>query len=249
MLDLKTLDAWIVMERDPMVFGDAVRIRIHFRNNTQRRVYIPARKEGTTGSLFVLVVSQRDYDIRAQAKTDQRRVFKQLEQDLDIAPGATTEVVLHIPEFNNAAPLEGFRAFYVAGMLRPAVIEVGGLRRGEAIPIRGGRGTSFRANWEHLADDPVRRVKQAIEKQAAVHLLTAAALVPYDDRRAAVDAMVEQLRGDRLIDWAMFAALQHLTQVELGRDAAAWQAWWPRVREDYFQSLPHTIPTAVPSFD
>jgi hypothetical protein len=46
---------------------------------------------------------------------------------------------------------------------------------------------------------------------------------------------VSKLRGDRTIDWAIFAALEYLTRIELGRDANAWKAWWPRVRDRYFQ--------------
>jgi len=199
------------------------------------------------------MVAQRDYDIRAMAKTDQRLVLKALAGDLVIGPGATTEIVLQIPGFNPSfnpqAPLEGFRAFRVWGVLRPSVVEVGGLRRWEPIRLRGGSGNSFRANWEHLADDPLRRITQAIEGRAGTHLLTAAALITREDRREAVDVMVGALRGDRLIDWAMFAALQHITQVELGRDAGAWQAWWPRVRDTYFDEAAPRKRTDVPTFD
>ena len=59
-------------------------------------------------------------------------------------------------------------------------------------------------------------------------------MVPNKDRQAAVDLMVDNLRGDRRIDWATFAALQHLTRQNMGRDASAWRAWWPRVREKFF---------------
>ena len=93
---------------------------------------------------------------------------------------------------------------------------------------------SFRPNWKHLADDPLKRVGQALEKTAGTHLLTAVALLERDDKQAAVDLLVADLRGDRTIDWSIFAALEYLTRIGLGRDVNAWKAWWPRVRENYF---------------
>ena len=56
-----------------------------------------------------------------------------------------------------------------------------------------------------------------------------------EQRQAAVDLLVEEVRGDRGIDWAIFAALQYLCGLELGRDGQAWKSWWPRVRATYFE--------------
>ena len=67
-----------------------------------------------------------------------------------------------------------------------------------------------------------------------VHLLTATALVPYEQRREATDALVAALGRRGSLDWALFACLQYITGIELGRDVDAWRAWWPRVRETYF---------------
>ena len=107
---------------------------------------------------------------------------------------------------------------------------------------------SFRPRYEQLTDDPIRRIRQSITLNAPVHLLTACALVPSKQRREAVDILVEEVRGDRRIDWAMFAGLQHLCATELGRDASAWKAWWPRVRETYFEE-PKRRGSDVPTFD
>ena len=63
-----------------------------------------------------------------------------------------------------------------------------------------------------------------------------------------MDALVGDLRGDRMMDWAIFAALEYLTRIGLGRDVNAWKAWWPRVREDYFEERAEA-PGPGPAFE
>ena len=98
----------------------------------------------------------------------------------------------------------------------------------------------------------MKRIWQAIEKDAYVHLLTASALIPYERRKEAVDRLVGALGTRRTRDWAVFACLQYLTGVELGRDNDAWRAWWPRHRDDFFspKAPRDRIPRkGVPTFD
>ena len=148
----------------------------------------------------------------------------------------------------NDKGLNGFRVYSIRGKLRAARVEIGGLRRWDSVPIKGVYLRAFRANWKHLADDPLKRVKQALDKQAPTHLLTATALLPQEDRREAVDVLVKDLRGDRVIDWAIFGCLEYLAQIGLGRDANAWKAWWPRVRDHYFDAGGEKV-TSGPTFD
>lgn len=249
-LELETIRAWIEVAEEPVVFGEELHLRIHMHNGTKRPVRIPAAVEGTSNSVFVLNVVRRNYDARANVTTWRMRVIRPLQAAFEIPPGgsANQAVILESKIVDNDAPLDGVRTYTVGGMLRPVVLELGGLRRWEAIPIRAATLRSFRENYEHLADDPVRRVREAIRKRSGVHLITACALVPPAGRQSAVDAMVEAVRGDRAIDWAMFAGLQYLTGVELGRDATAWKAWWPRVRETYFDTGDKREPADVPVF-
>jgi len=235
-LELETITARVEADKDPIVFGEPLRLRIYLKNGTRRTVRIPATQEGASPSIIILDAARQDYDIRAHVTTRQRRVVRPLKEDFVIEPGAEASrvVILTAGRIGNNEPLSGFRSFTIGGHLRPAFIEIGGMRRWESIRIKSVTVRAFRAGYEHLADDPVKRIGQAIEKNAPVHLVTAAALCPRNRRTAAVDMLVAGLQGGRLIDWAMFAALRYLTGVELGRDAAAWRAWWPRVREGYF---------------
>lgn len=248
-LDLPTLEVTVQAEREPIVFGDPVRVAVRFRNAGARTVRVPVRAKapgppatlGTrpppevSSALFVLDVVRTEYDVNARVVTSRKQLHHPLRRDLELPPGAVTEVVFTIDGAGNEKPLEGFRTYAVGGQLRAAVVEVGGLRRYEALSIRTGTLRSFRPNYEHLGDDPVRRLGQALERQAPTHLLTAAALVPRGKRGEAVDALVGTLRGGGPMDFAACSALAYLTNAGLGTDADAWRAWWSRVRERYFE--------------
>jgi hypothetical protein len=247
-LQLETVRGAFVSEKEAIVFGEPVRLRVRFRNHGLKPVRIPARVEGTTGSVLVIDVVRREYDVRAQVVTTRSRLYRPLREDLELESGGVSEMVLEIGMHGNDRPLEGYRTYTVNGLLRPAVLEVDGLRRWDPVRLRSTTLHSFRARYEHLKDDPLARIRQAIEKNALVHLLTASALVAPAQRRDAVDTLVAALRGGRPVDWAIFAALQGLTEVELGRDPAAWRAWWPRVRETYFDELKPRAATDEPVF-
>jgi hypothetical protein len=233
-LRMDTLKGRITPAREPVEFGDPVVIHVVLENVGLRPIRIPAQREGTTGSVFVFEIERFDHDTRAQVVTTARRIHRPLRQDLDLAPGGSVEVVVDLGPYGNDQPLEGFRVYLFRGLLRPTILEAGGLQRWDAIELVEGRMRSFRANYQHLTDDPVGRIRQAIEKRAGLHLLTAAALVSDDRRTEAVDLLVDAVRGNRRIDWAMFAALQYLTELDLGRDGDAWRAWWLKARDTWF---------------
>ncbi len=249
-LGLDTIEARVEVQKDPVAFGEPLRLRIHLRNGTGRRVRIPARLKNTSGSVFLLSVVRRDFDIRAHVASRRSRVRRKVASDIDIPAGGSADqvLVLEPEDIGNDKGLDGFRTFTVGGSLRPIVLEIGGLRRWEAIPVKPATVRSFRPNWEPLAKNPLKKLRLALKREWGVHLLTAAALLPNRDRKAAVDLMVGNLRGDRRIDWAMFASLQHLTNLNMGRDAGAWRAWWPRVRTTFF-FVPERKPADKPAFD
>ena len=217
-----------------LVFGEPIRVKVRLHNPTPRPVHIPARRNRTSGSVWVIDIVRTEYDIHARIVTTRRRIHRPVDRDIDLEPGETAERVLDLGRLGNDRSLDGFRNYTVGGLLRPAVLELGGLRRWEPVRLESTELRSFRPNYEQLASDPVARIGQAIEKRAPVHLLTAAALVPPDRRQAAVDLLVKALRRDRPIDGAIFSALRYLTGVELGHDVGAWRAWWPRVRATFF---------------
>ena len=247
-LRMATLKGRIIPAREPIEFGDPVVIHVVLENVGVRPIHIPAQREGTTGSVIVFEIERFEHDTRAQVVTTARRIHRPLQTDLDIPPGGSVEVVVDLGPSGNDRPLDGFRVYLFRGLLRPTILEAGGLQRWDAVELVEGRMRSFRANYEHLADDPVTRIRQAIGKRAGLHLLTAAALVPDDQRPEAVDLLVESVRGNRRIDWAMFGALQYLTALDLGRDGDAWRAWWLRARDTWFAPPVERAKPDQPSF-
>ncbi|MHC4162319.1 MAG: hypothetical protein ACYSUM_09335 [Planctomycetota bacterium] len=264
-LEMDSLVGWFIADRDPIVFGETLRVRVRLHNPTRRDIRIPVRLDAVTvhasppkpgqstvikssASRFVLDVLSREFDVRAQVVLNRRRMHRELGRELDFPPGSTRELVLDLGKVDNDRPLAGFRSYTVGGQLRAANVEVGGMRRWEAIRLADAELRSFRPGYEHLADDPVRRIGQAIEKGAFVHLLTATALVPYERRREATDRLIAALGRRSSLDWALFACLQYITGTELGRDVDAWRAWWPRVRETYFEAPAKKRAEGEPAF-
>ncbi|MEE8104025.1 MAG: hypothetical protein V3T86_00665 [Planctomycetota bacterium] len=233
-LDLLTMQIRVDPVEDPIRFGDAVRVRLEIKNVSGRDLFIPAQAKNLSRSLFRLEIIQQEFTIRADVVLRRRKVHVHLERDIVLEPGGVYEQVLTLEGAGNERPVEGFRTYTVRGTLRPVRYEVGGLPRFEAVRVRGTRMRSFARNFEHLADDPVARIGEAISKQAPQHVLTAAALVRPRDRQAATDSLIEALNGSAM-DSSIVASLQYLTGIqEFGRDAIAWKAWWPRVRGEFY---------------
>ncbi len=247
-LEMPTLVGRLEPARDPILFDEPVRLRLVLENRSGHTVRAPADWWMTSGAVVSLVIERRDLDTRAQVTTDRRSVHLRLTKDIDVPAGSVLEQELLLDASFNPATVDGIRSFTIRGMFRPPYLDVGGVRRVDPIRLRAATLRVFRANYEHLADDPVARIAQALEKRASAHLLTASALVPAERRREAVDLLVAALQGDSPFDLTLFGALELLTAVEMGRDAAAWHAWWPRVRETYFDPPPDRPDPAVPVF-
>ncbi|MGQ0614334.1 MAG: hypothetical protein ACT4PV_11405 [Planctomycetaceae bacterium] len=247
-LEMPTLVGRLEAVQDTILFDEPVRLRLVLENRSGHEVRAPASWWMTTGAVISLVLERRDVDTRAQVTTDRRSLHLRLTKDIDLPPGAVFEQEISLDASLNPASVDGIRSFAIRGVFRPPYLEVGGVRRVDPIRLRAATLRVFRPNYEHLADDPVARIGQAVEKRAPAHLLTAAALVPEGRRREAVDLLVAALRGDSPFDLTLFAALELLTAVEMGRDAAAWHTWWPRVRETYFDPPPERPDPAVPVF-
>ncbi len=247
-LALPTLEIEIEPRADPVVFGEVIGLRLRLHNVSGRRLVIPARRRRTSDSTLVLDVRRTGYDIDAHVIVDRYRILHKLDKDIEIKPDDWYELDVDLPEARNNGPLEGFRFFRIEGRLRPVYMELGGLRRWESIPLGSAHVRAFRPNYEHLRDDPVERIQQAMDKNARVHLLTACALVAPADRQRAVDLLVGRLQGAGALDRTIFGCLEYLTEVNLGRDALAWRTWWARVRDTYFRTPPERPDPAVPTF-
>lgn len=236
-LELDTIEIRAEPIHDPRTFGDPVLFLLRFKNVGRYPVRIPAAVEERP-SILVLEIVRFDYDVRAQVVTTRKQVHRPLEQDLEIPVEGEAELAVNLGPLGSGRPLEGFRVYVVSGTLRPVQLDLGRLRRWDAVPIAPAEMRCFRANYEHLADRPLERLDQALEKRAAVHLLTTCGLVPPGERQAAVDRLVAALGEAPGMDYPVYACLQYLTREDLGREAAPWRIWWARVRDTYFEPRP-----------
>lgn len=247
-LALPTLEGEVLAERERLAFGEPVRVRVRLRNVSGRTARVPARWWLSSAAVFQFDVERMDLDVRGQRVLDRSRSYVPLGRELELPPGGSFEQVVELPSVGNPANLDGIRHFVVAGAFRPPFVEVGGVRRLVAVPLRPARFQALRPNFEHLLDDPLARLKQSIEKQSPSHLLTASALVPEAARRDAADALVEGFGTDARLDLALCAALGHMTGADLGPDPDVWRAWWARVGDRWFEPAPERPAPGTPAF-
>ncbi len=64
-----------------------------------------------------------------------------------------------------------------------------------------------------------------------------------------VDKLVGALGGQGRFDLAIVSALQYVTGVDLGRSPGKWRAWWPGVRESFFEKSVDRSDPDVPTFE
>jgi hypothetical protein len=247
-LALPTLQGEVVPERERLAFGDPVRVRVRLRNVSGRPARVPARWWLSSGAVFQFDIERRDLDVRGQRVLDRSRSYVPLGKDLELQPEGSFEQVVELPAAGNPANLDGIRLFVVGGSFRPPFVEVGGVRRLVAIPLRPATFSAFRPNFEHLLDDPLARLRQSIEKRSPSHVLTASALVPEAERRAAAEALVAGFGADVRLDLALCAALGHLTGVNLGPDPELWREWWGRAKDRWFEAAPGRPAPGTPAF-
>ncbi len=248
-LEMKTIEGRIDSEKTPVVFGDPIRIRILLKNISGRRVEIPALRKKTSRSLFILDVVRQEFDIEAHVVLTRRIVHVPLERDLGLDAGESMEQIIEISGAGNEQPVRGFRTYTISGQLRPIRLEVDGLPRFEPVPLRSMRLRSFAQDYDKLVGKPLEHVVEALEKRKPVTLLTAAALVGPDEQQEMVDKLVEALGGQGRFDLAIVSALQYVTGVDLGRSRETWRAWWPGVRESFFEKPVERRDPDVPTFD
>ncbi len=248
-LEMPTVEGRIDSEKSPVVFGDPIRIRILLKNVSGRRVEIPLQRKKTSRSLFILDVIRQEFDIEAHVVLTRRLVHVPLERDLILDPGESMEQVIEISGAGNEQPVRGFRTYTITGQLRPIRLEVDGLPRFEPVPLQSMRLRSFAQDYDKLVGEPLKHVDEALRKHKPVTLLTAVALVGPDERQEVVDTLVGALGGQGRFDLAIVSALQYVTGVDLGRSAEKWRAWWPGVRESFFQEVVERPDPDVPTFD
>ncbi len=248
-LELPTVEGRIDSEKAPVVFGDPIRVRILLKNVSGRRVEIPAVRKKTSRSLFILDVIRQEFDIEAHVVLTRRIVHVPLDRDLGLDAGESMEQIIEISGAGNEQPVRGFRTYTITGQLRPIRLEVDGLPRFEPVPLQAMRLRSFAQDYDKLLGKPLEHVVEALEKRKPVTLLTAAALVGPDERQEMVDKLVGALGGQGRFDLAIVSALQYVTGVDLGRSPGTWRAWWPGVRESFFEKSVDRSDPDVPTFE
>lgn len=208
-------------ERDYVLFGEPVALRLRVRNVGREVVVLPPPARGarrgdvlSPGAVSLDVV-RTDRDIYASRM---RRTWTQHflwqaagSQEVRIAPGATHEIPVQIPAEEVGDPLVGLRVIEVGGTLRPARVQVGGQGRNVRLRVRPGRVVVLPAGYEPLVQDPLASMGKAVDGVAPVHLLLAAEFVARTRGTDAVRILARALaEGDPSLRRAALGGLEIL---------------------------------------
>lgn len=244
------VDARVVGPTGPVTQGDRILTRMILRNRSTERIEIDltSRLPGMPGwgsatptpglanevvgrSRFQVAIAYEEFALDGTVVSEtSQRVFD-LERSIRLEPGEefSWDVPLDSLEFGGRT---NYRTFEVEGTLHPAAIRVGGVPHPGPITFRGMKCPVMPVGWDHLADDPVRRIRQAVDEKASpVHVPLAAALVGDDRREEAVGWLLEVLERpvwqppSAELRIACCVALRILTGESPGPLPRNWLAW------------------------
>jgi hypothetical protein len=208
-------------ERDYVLFGEPVDLRLRVRNVGREVVVLPPPARGARADdvaspgAVTLDVVRTDRDIYASRM---RRTWTQnflwqgaASKGVRIAPGGVHEIAVQIPAEEVGDALVGMRVIEVGGTLRPARIEVGGQVRNVRLRVRPGRVVVLPAGYEPLVQDPLSSMGKAVDGVAPVHLLLAAEFVARTRGPEAVRILARALaEGDPSLRRAALGGLEIL---------------------------------------
>lgn len=188
------------------------------------------RQDGAASrSIFQILIRYREFDIGGVVVEEASSRSMLLGRDIEIPPGERIEIPIVIDSAEFGRTSVNYREYGVEAVLLPASFSLGG----EAIPgtIRFEPAVCgvFPRNYEHLADNPLSRMREAAEKDSAPHLCLAAALLP-EAGRPDGEALLFGILGapgkhSESILRAACVALRILTGEEIGPSPDLWLAW------------------------
>ncbi|MCA9314764.1 MAG: hypothetical protein H6806_06995 [Planctomycetes bacterium] len=224
--ELLRAEAWPL--KDYVVFGEPVDLEIRLRNVGREPLSLLPPQRGARAddvlspgavSLEVKRVDRDIYASRMERSWTQNFLWQRPEDGATkIAPGAVHRVPVRIPADEVGPALVGLRTIEVAGMLRPARVEVQGQARPLRLRIRPGRVVVLPKSYEPLVQDPLGTLRQAIDGVAPVHLLVASEFVPRARAPEGMGLLARALtEGDPSLRRAALGALERMRERFAGK--------------------------------
>ncbi|MEZ6194896.1 MAG: hypothetical protein R3F20_04080 [Planctomycetota bacterium] len=237
-------DAEIVVDREHYVIGDVIDGEVVLLNRSRWPVRIPAVREvpepdgrGTVASktIFARAVTYREYrpDDTVVTQTDSRNII--VDEDVLLEPGESFRVPVALDTTVNNIAGTMLRTYTFACSLRAAQIEVGERSFNEELEFRPVTVRVYPRNADHLAEDPLASLGEALARRSPVHVTLAASFAAELEDREPLFAALETALADEsypeVMHRAIMTSLVIATSVDgepVRRDRDGWLDWLRR---------------------
>ncbi|MCB9831171.1 MAG: hypothetical protein H6807_01755 [Planctomycetes bacterium] len=239
------LDAFVRFDRPWYTIGETIEGEIILMNISDQLLVVPATTmvaapdpapgaesaEQESRSVVRSVMTYREYLPSNTVITNRQTENFGIPQDIRLQPGETHRIPVAIDTNDINVAGQMYRRYRIACSLHAAEIRVGDEIFHGVLEYRPAHAGVFPRNAEHLADEPMTRVRQALAKASPLHLSLAAAFIDPRDQaqcRAYEDFCLEELErpeGLPRMQDALMCGLAILQDDENNRSKEDWISW------------------------
>jgi hypothetical protein len=177
----------------------------------------------------LLNVEYQEYGTNGVMLTEKSQRSFQIGRDIVIASGETAEVPIIIDSVEFGEGSLNYRVYTVSATLFPAQFLLGSNALPGSVKFEPDSCEVFPRNFEHLQDNPLARLKEAVLKDSPTHLALAAALVKPKDRlqaqRVLLSILDSEMRTSSSLRMAACTALRITSGEDIGPDPERWKEW------------------------
>lgn len=229
LLQTLILDGFVRVEPTRVTVGSDVTVEILFINLSGRDVKILATAPQSTPSALHLELACVEIAANGNRVEDRRTQIVEVGEDIVLPPGGRKSFKVPFTTSDRDLSSLALRRFTISATLWPSRLDVAGEAMPGGIKLRPTTLDAFPRNWEHLAERPLERLRDALGKRSAVHIPLCAALVAESERVAARELLCECLRSQgpdgppfntRI---AVCVALRLVTGIDVPADPELWQ--------------------------
>ncbi len=195
LLQTLVLDGFVRVDPTRVTIGSDVTVEILFVNLSGRDLKILATAPGATPSALHLELSCVEVAADGGRVEDRRTQVVEVGEDIILAPGGRKSFKVPFTTSDRDLTSLALRRFTISATLWPSRLEMAGESMPGGIKLRPTTLDAFPRNWEHLADRPLERLRDAIGKHSAVHIPLCSALVADVDRPKARDLLGDVIRA------------------------------------------------------
>jgi hypothetical protein len=242
------LDALVVLDKTRVTLGDPITGELVLVNLSDEELVVPAstrfkparsasdradRKAGRTVPVrSETTISEdlryREFVANGTVVRRQRKRSQRLREDLVLQPGERHSWPIKVDSLAISPASVALREYVFSATLYPADIRIGTESFPGTLLFKQAVCRVFPRNWQDLLDDPLARLEEVVDKRSPPHIPLAAALVPEEQRRRAVEVIGAFLMNKKSITLAgpsrvaCCVALRLLTGWDLPADPEVW---------------------------